>query len=216
LADVTFDRESDAVSNYATVSMINDMEGMSARTISGGDNFGLMHNKGVIIDDTAWVSSINWSNAAFMNNREAAVEIRSKDVADYFAGYFLLDWGEDADMRLSVIVNGGTAGEAVILDASSSSFPKGTIFGWDLDGDGIIERTGIKIAVLLPEGVNQCILIATDPSGNSYVYEFTVTMHPKDDGIEFFEPYIKYAPILVIMLLILLVSVAVRMKGRSQ
>ncbi|MDR0778943.1 MAG: phospholipase D-like domain-containing protein [Methanomassiliicoccaceae archaeon] len=213
LADVTFDNEYDS-GNYLTVSLLNDTDGMNARTISGGDNFSLTHNKGVIIDDTVWVSSINWTNASFMNNREAAVKISSKEVADYFAGYFMKDWGEDADMILSVTVKGGTEGEAVIFDASSGSYPKGTLFAWDLDGDGVFERTGIKIAALLPEGTNSCMLAATDPDGNIYTYEFTVTVHKKDKENEFFEPYIKYAPIIAIILLLPAVSMIIRRKRR--
>jgi phosphatidylserine/phosphatidylglycerophosphate/cardiolipin synthase-like enzyme len=216
LADVTFDNEDGAISNYTVVSLINDMDGMSARTISGGDNFGLTHNKGVIIDDSVWISSINWSNAAFMNNREAAIEIQAKEVADYFAGYFMTDWGEDTDVRLVVNVKGDTAGEAIIFDASFSSFPKGTVFGWDLDGDGIFERTGIKIAAVLPEGVNSCMLIATGPSGDTYVYGFDVTVYPKGHEAPSLEPYIKYAPIIAIMLLILAISIIFRMKRRDR
>jgi hypothetical protein len=213
LADVTFDADDGGANNYSVAAAINNWGDMQARTISGGDNFGLMHNKGVIIDDTVWISSINWTNAAFMNNREVAVEIHSKDVADYYAEYFLLDWGCEAEMRFSVSVKGNTAGEVILFDASSSSFPKGTVFGWDLDGDGIIERTGIMIAAVLPEGVHECMLTATDPSGSTYEYRFTVTVYPKGAGSAFYEPYIKYTPILAIMLMILVVTVIIRARG---
>jgi len=214
LADVTFDTDNGGANNYTAVSVINGTNGLQARTINGSDTFGLTHNKGVIIDDTVWVSSINWSNAAFTNNREVAVQISSKDVADYFASYFLLDWGDDAEMHLIVDVRGGVAGEATVLDASSSSFPAGTMFGWDLNGDGIVDRTGIKIAAALPEGTHCCALIATDGSGVMYVYEFTVTVHSKDNNSDLFEPYIKYAPILAIMLAIFAAAVIRRMRGR--
>ena len=207
LADVTFDTAGEG--NYAVVSVINGTDGIQARTVSGGDGFGLMHNKGVIIDDTVWVSSINWSNAAFTSNREAAAEIHSKEVADYYAAFFLSDWG-DHDMTLTVDIRGNTAGTAVILDASSSSFPWGTVFEWDLDGDGIADRTGVKIAVLLPEGINKCVLTATDASGNEYRYVFSVMIYPPDDM--FSGSYIKYAPILAIMLAILAFAVIRRRK----
>ncbi|MCL2786834.1 MAG: phospholipase D-like domain-containing protein, partial [Methanomassiliicoccaceae archaeon] len=213
LADVTFDTDGGGANNHTLVSVMDGMNGMRARTISGGDNFGLTHNKGVIIDDTVWVSSINWTNAAFLNNRETAAEIRSKDVSDYFASYFLSDWGEDTDVVISVTVTGGTAGEAVILDASSSSFPRGTLFSWDLDGDGVTDRVGLKIAVLLPEGVNVCTLTATDIAGESYVYEFIVIVSPKNES-SVLGPYIKYAPILAILLAILAFATVMRMKGR--
>ena len=213
LADVTFDADGGEVNNYTVVSVIDGINGMQARTISGGDNFNLTHNKGVIVDDTVWVSSVNWTNAAFMNNREAAVEIHSKDIADHFASYFLDDWGADAAACLNVTVSGSTEGEAIILDASSSSFPKGTVFSWDLDGDGITDRMGVKIAVLLPKGENACRLTATDPSGDVYEYGFVVIVRQKDSGGAFSGPYIKYAPILAIMLTILTVAL-IKRRGR--
>jgi hypothetical protein len=212
LADVTFDTES-GINNYTVVSVMDGTNGLQARTIDGGDNFGLTHNKGVIIDDTVWVSSINWTNAAFHNNREAAVEIYSKEVADHYASFFLSDWGEDVLMNLNVIVTGNKDGSAIVLDASSSTYPKGTTFLWDLDGDGITDRVGIKIAVLLPEGVNTCVLTATDRSGVTCVYEFVVTVFPDDGNDTFFEPYIKYAPILAIMLIILAAAVIRRVRS---
>ena len=219
LADVSFDTDDGGPnSNYTTVSIIDSMDGLRARTIGGGDGFGLTHNKGVIIDDTVWVSSVNWTNASFMNNREAAAEIHSGEVADYFAYYFLLDWGDDPEYietELTVCVTGSTAGEAVILDASFSVFPKGTVFAWDLDGDGYAERIGIKVAASFPEGANSCVLIATDPFGCTYVYEFTVTVYPKDTKAEFFGPYIKYAPLFAVMLVMFAVAV-VKARGRER
>jgi HKD family nuclease len=201
LLDVTFDDDDGGVNNYTTAWLINDMGNIQARTISGGDNFSLTHNKGVVIDDTVWVSSVNWTNAAFGNNREFAVRIQSSEVADYFAGYFLLDWGDVGPMELNVAIKGDTAGEAIVFDASSSTYPKGTSFEWDLDGDGYYERSGLKIAAVLDGGVHECTLRVTDTSGNRYLHEFTVTVKAKekDDGGNA-EPYIKYAPIVAIVL----------------
>jgi hypothetical protein len=188
---------------------MNGIDGLQARTIGGGDNFGLMHNKGVIIDDTVWVSSINWSNAAFMSNREAAVEINSKDVADYYAGYFLRDWGGEYGMELIAEVSGNTAGEAVIFDASLSSFPPGTVFTWYFGGH---ERDGIKVAVILPEGVHECVLKAVGPDGGVYHHNFTVVVGASEKTSV---PYLKYMPIIAIMLTILAYAVIRGMRERS-
>jgi len=214
LADITFaDADGGGRDNYTVVSLMNDM-GIEARTINGNDDFGLTHNKGVIIDDTVWISSVNWTNAAFLNNREFAVVIYSKDVAGLFAGYFMSDWGSDAYMDIIIDIKGGTAGEPVILDASSSVYPKGTSFEWDL-GNGTI-RKGIKIAATFPEGVNECILIVTDPSGSQYAYEFNVIVHPKKaTESAFIEPYVKYAPILAIMLMVAAAAAVRALKGRK-
>ncbi|MDR0335019.1 MAG: phospholipase D-like domain-containing protein [Methanomassiliicoccaceae archaeon] len=214
LADVTFaDADSGARDNYTAVSLINDM-GIEARTIGGGENFGLTHNKGVIIDDTVWISSVNWTNAAFMNNREFAAVIYSKDVADFFAEYFISDWGPDIVVDIVVDVRGGTAGEAIVIDASSSVYPKGTVFEWDI-GDGTV-RKGVKIAALFPAGATECVLTVTIPSGSVYEHEFTVTVLPRDGSKEeaFLAPYVKYAPIFAILLIIFAAAVARGIRGK--
>ena len=51
-----------------------------------------VHNKGIISDDSVWVSSINWTPNSVENNREAAVVIHSAEVADYYEHYFLMDF----------------------------------------------------------------------------------------------------------------------------
>ena len=210
LADVTFDDLDSSSWNGMTISLINDMEGIQARVMNN-DGFSLTHNKGVIIDDTVWISSINWTNAAFMNNREVAVAVMSYEVAEYYASYFLADWGCDADTGITVSVRGGIAGEPVVLDASSSSYPYGSLFEWDLDGDGRADRTGVKIAAMFAEGVHECILYVTEPSGIIHAYEFTVITAPKS-GTDVLGPYIKYAPILAVMLLILVIAAAARIR----
>jgi len=210
LADVTFDDMDSSSWNGMTVSLINDMEGMQARAMNN-DGFSLTHNKGVIIDDTVWISSINWTNAAFMNNREVAVSVISYDVSEYYASYFLTDWGSDADVGINVSVRGNVAGEPIVLDASLSSYPYGSLFEWDLDGDGRAERTGVKIAATFAEGVHECTLYVTEPSGVLHVHEFTVIAVQKRNT-DTLEPYIKYAPILAVMLLILITAAITRIR----
>ena len=51
-----------------------------------------VHNKGIISDDSVWVSSINWTPNSVENNREAAVVIHSAEIADYYEHYFLMDF----------------------------------------------------------------------------------------------------------------------------
>ncbi|MFX1517103.1 MAG: phosphatidylserine/phosphatidylglycerophosphate/cardiolipin synthase family protein [Promethearchaeota archaeon] len=53
------------------------------------------HNKLVIIDDkVTLLSSINFGENAFTNNREAGMVIQSENVADYYATIFQLDWSD--------------------------------------------------------------------------------------------------------------------------
>lgn len=61
------------------------------------NGYATMHNKGVIIDDAVWVSSVNWTENAFMNNRECGLYIMSADVANFYAGVYNVDWEHDYD-----------------------------------------------------------------------------------------------------------------------
>jgi len=54
-----------------------------------------VHNKGIIVDDTAVVvSSTNWSENSVTRAREAGVLVRSKAIAAYYREVFDLDWKE--------------------------------------------------------------------------------------------------------------------------
>jgi phosphatidylserine/phosphatidylglycerophosphate/cardiolipin synthase-like enzyme len=51
------------------------------------------HNKYISVDDeTVQVSSINWSNNSFVNNREAGAIVKNANVAAYFKTVFDYDW----------------------------------------------------------------------------------------------------------------------------
>jgi cardiolipin synthase A/B len=52
-----------------------------------------VHNKGAIIDNkSVLISSINWNDNSFMNNRETGVIIECENIAKYYADVFLYDW----------------------------------------------------------------------------------------------------------------------------
>ena len=54
---------------------------------------GYVHNKGMVADGSrVFVSSINGTENAIMNNREVAVNVTSTDAAKYYADVFNLDW----------------------------------------------------------------------------------------------------------------------------
>jgi cardiolipin synthase len=56
-----------------------------------------LHVKGMIVDNTAFVSSINWNENSPRNNREAGIAV-SGEAAQYFVDAFMYDWsGERAD-----------------------------------------------------------------------------------------------------------------------
>lgn len=52
-----------------------------------------VHNKGVIVDNqSVLISSINWNENSFMNNRETGLIIENPEIAKYFAEVFFYDW----------------------------------------------------------------------------------------------------------------------------
>lgn len=76
-----------------------------------------LHAKGVIADDTVFISSINWNENSPVFNREAGLIIRDRHASGYFASVFEKDWqgggpvpgspapgADDAKIRLAILV----------------------------------------------------------------------------------------------------------------
>jgi phosphatidylserine/phosphatidylglycerophosphate/cardiolipin synthase-like enzyme len=75
-----------------------------------------VHGKGIVVDDTAVVGSLNWANAAGEENREVVVALEGEAVADYYAAVFDDDWAADDDRPLPVgLLAGGAVAVAVAL-----------------------------------------------------------------------------------------------------
>ncbi len=52
-----------------------------------------IHNKGVIVDNkSVLISSINWNENSFMNNREAGVIVYNENISKYYSTVFFYDW----------------------------------------------------------------------------------------------------------------------------
>lgn len=66
---------------------------IKAICVDGTEEFSLIHNKGVIADDSVWIGSVNWTANSFFRNRESALIIDSQDISEYFAGLFCRDFG---------------------------------------------------------------------------------------------------------------------------
>ncbi len=128
----------DAVS---AVNMINETTGVSAIAVDGGDGFSLIHNKGLVVDGSVWIGSVNWTGTSFNSNRETAVIVTSDGVASFFSELFLSDFGVSADdleedgPSLTAELVRGKGGYAAVLRASG---PYGSTFVWTMDGQ---ERT---------------------------------------------------------------------------
>lgn len=60
-----------------------------------------IHNKGMIVDgNVTLISSINWTQNAVTNNREAALALKSPQVAAYFGQAFNQDWTRSSNSVL--------------------------------------------------------------------------------------------------------------------
>jgi phosphatidylserine/phosphatidylglycerophosphate/cardiolipin synthase-like enzyme len=88
------------------------------------ENFVHCHNKGVIVDGAAVVSSTNWSENSIRSAREAGLLIHSPAVSDFYASVFDDDWktGWSVDFadnkRRSFAVEGiESPGEGVEIEA---------------------------------------------------------------------------------------------------
>ena len=85
--------------NKALASWLNrraDVDGwdLEAR-VDGADGYEKLHTKGVIVDDTAIVGSLNWVRSAKSDNREVLVALEGTEPADYYAAVFANDWSGD-------------------------------------------------------------------------------------------------------------------------
>ncbi len=54
--------------------------------------YGTVHAKGLVIDDTAVVGSLNWNEQAATENREVLLAVESPAVADFYARTYAADW----------------------------------------------------------------------------------------------------------------------------
>jgi phosphatidylserine/phosphatidylglycerophosphate/cardiolipin synthase-like enzyme len=89
--------ENDPTSNLHTVQYVNSIaveEGLNleARLVDlDGKGFKKLHAKGVVADNAAFISSVNWNEHSSTKNREAGVIIYGEP-AGYFARVFMADW----------------------------------------------------------------------------------------------------------------------------
>ena len=75
----------------ALTKTLNESTNIKASSMKN-TGYATMHNKGVIIDDMVWVSSVNWTESSFIINRECGLLLSSPAVADFFAQAYDKDW----------------------------------------------------------------------------------------------------------------------------
>jgi len=159
---------------------------LEARSISPYHNLSVMHNKGMIIDDQAVVSSINWGDTSLYQNREVGAVVTSASVASYFCSLFWKDWSTDPEgpaVDLPWTFMRVRAGEPVLLDATRcSDNAPGLTVEWDIDGDGSPESNETLFSVRLEEGNHTVVLTITDMGNNTVRAWCWVEVTPPDDG----------------------------------
>ncbi len=68
--------------------------------------YGKIHAKGLVVDDTAVVGSLNWNPTAATENREVVIAVENASVADYYARTYAADW-RGGGVHLPVGLAGG-------------------------------------------------------------------------------------------------------------
>lgn len=71
--------------------------------------YGKVHAKGLVIDDTAIVGSLNWNEGARTENREVLLAVENAGVADFYARAYAADW-RGGGVHLPVGIVGGLVG----------------------------------------------------------------------------------------------------------
>jgi hypothetical protein len=186
LLDQTFDDTSTTSNNTMTVDALNALAkgrniDLEARLVSDYHDLGVLHNKGVIVDDQVLVSSINWVDASVFQNREVGLVISSPSVSSFFADFFWRDWAVDPyPPTISVPWDNLTLieGEPVILDARNSRDNTGiSSFLWT-DGLTGKEWNGSYVLAFLGLGIHQITLKVTDRFGNEAMTKILVIVEP--------------------------------------
>lgn len=177
------DLTSDTGGKSAEVGLINTTTDLKAAGINGGDGFRLTHNKGVIVDDSVWVGSINWTDTSFFRNRESAVIIKSIEVSDHFASYFLKDWVKnDRNSEINVEILNMLfefTGDFGCFEVNATPDYEYT-YEWDIYGDGSLLRTS-SIPKITYEGLeagehNLIVKVIEKETGRSAVIEVAYTV----------------------------------------
>ncbi|SFR30672.1 Phosphatidylserine/phosphatidylglycerophosphate/cardiolipin synthase [Halorubrum sodomense] len=87
--------------------------------------YGKVHAKGLVVDDTAIVGSLNWNPSATTNNREVLIAMENESVADFYARAYAADWrGGGVHLPITLV-----AGFGVALAGAGAVARRGVEFG---------------------------------------------------------------------------------------
>ena len=175
--------QSDGADHEIIVSEISSSTSVKAVGISGRAEFSLVHNKGLVCDDSVWIGSVNWTANSFFRNRESAIIIISTEVADYYADLFLRDFGvnyytlEETGLELQMERVGTSQGEMLVLSVNG---PDGAEYEWDL-GNGMI-RTGFLNRTLFRLPGPGTYTVTVSIAGTDYSCSATYTVDGDKNG----------------------------------
>ncbi len=179
------------INDNNTASFISKVNSGSAMKAADMDS-PYVHNKGLVCDDVAIVSSVNWTSNSFNNNREVGVVIQSKAVADYYAGVFERDFDryyEFSGLSVNILTTQKTyeLGKSVTFKVSAD--PSGSYsYNWDF-GDGQTKTTSVpSVSVTPAKGAHVMKVTVSDSSGQKatasmdYVVVEPGEQEPESDG----------------------------------
>lgn len=107
---------------------------LSVRLAEPSGRFEKVHAKGVVVDDTVLLGSLNWNENSVRENREVVVAVESEAAAAYYGRVFDADWaaagGGEHDRSLPVALLGAVVVGALValLVASRLEFGGGRSF----------------------------------------------------------------------------------------
>ncbi len=186
--DSSWDRSTDGVNAEVAEYMDSLAAEMSydieARFVSSLHGFSLLHNKGVIVDDSVLIGSMNWCEEAFLENREVGAIIRSEKVASFFSSIFWEDYAHDPFPPTVEVPEhiAARANEAFLLEASVHDNDEVADCRWDLNCDGTVDWNGTRNLVTLPAGQYSVSLEVKDASNNTIIRYLTVTVVGNPEG----------------------------------
>lgn len=120
------------------VKTLNASTDMKCAAINGGKglgnvgSFGTTHNKGIIVDDMVWISSVNWTTSSLTKNREMGVIVYDADVTSFYLDYFNDDFTKNFDAsqkdlksyKITFVSEGKTVSSATYIEGDKIVPPK--------------------------------------------------------------------------------------------
>ena len=169
-----------------------------------------MHNKGVIIDDTVWVSSVNWTDNAFMNNRECGLYLQSKEITQFYLDSYMSDWDYNYKLTDTITVKPDAARKTFTATGTTGTVEWSS---YNVNNEVISSSTGTTFTID-SDDVNY--IRVKDQSGNTGRYIIPGYSAPPSDEVNISEIVTENAPAIGIGAIILAVIGAMVAKVKKK